>query len=351
MGVPNTSVARVVGVDSQFAIPAPAGSARLQQSVGLVAVGNDGVGYSLDPVRIFSPQQAADLYGPGSPLHSMAKVLLPPDGSGLGSVPLTAYPVDAVGGGTALGAVNVGTLGTGLFDVINVDSVVQVTCGDFVTDPIFIPKTATALAMVLLMASPLQTILDVPFIVAGDGGSVGLTFLAKWAGQCGNGQTVRAEWLEGGGTFRWSNFDTVLGNGTPDIGPALEQIRNRRETFLVSGFNPGESSILDSFDVFGEQHWQALHSAPTLAVTGIRDPSLSAATAITAGRELDRTNILAQAPGIDASHYTLAAEVVARIVGIANDDPARDYQGQSLQNVLVGPDLAVFTLQIGRAHV
>ena len=56
---------------------------------------------SLEPVEVTSLSQIATLYGYGSPIYNIIRILKPQTTAGVGGVPIIVYPQAAAGGGVA----------------------------------------------------------------------------------------------------------------------------------------------------------------------------------------------------------------------------------------------------------
>src|SRR5690348_14863191 len=53
------------------------------------------------PTQITTAQQAATLFGQGSPIHIMSRILFPYSGDGIGGIPVMVYPQAKASGATA----------------------------------------------------------------------------------------------------------------------------------------------------------------------------------------------------------------------------------------------------------
>ena len=93
MSIDASAVARVVGIETQFRDLRPGGVAFLPQRIAVVGQGLSSLTYSLDKRRVFSADEVAQTYGFGSPLHLAALELFPISGDGVGTIPVTIYPL------------------------------------------------------------------------------------------------------------------------------------------------------------------------------------------------------------------------------------------------------------------
>ena len=110
--VDQSAVARVLGIETLFQDLRAGQVTFLPQRVVLLGQGATASTYSLDKRQVTSALEVGETYGFGSPLHLAALQLLPVNGGGLGTVPLTILPLaDDASGTTADGDISgVGTM-------------------------------------------------------------------------------------------------------------------------------------------------------------------------------------------------------------------------------------------------
>jgi len=89
-----TAVARVLGIKTIFQDLRGGGILFLPQRIAIVGQGNTAATYSTVKFQITSAPQAGERYGFGSPIHLAARQLLPVNGDGVGTLPVTVYPLD-----------------------------------------------------------------------------------------------------------------------------------------------------------------------------------------------------------------------------------------------------------------
>jgi phage tail sheath gpL-like len=101
MGVDVSAVARVLGITTQFKDLRGGSVVFLPQRIALIGQGATASTYSLTKFQITSAAQAGARYGYGSPIHLAARELFPSNGDGVGTIPVTVYPLDDDGSGVA----------------------------------------------------------------------------------------------------------------------------------------------------------------------------------------------------------------------------------------------------------
>jgi phage tail sheath gpL-like len=93
MGVEASAVARVVGVTAEYKNLRGGDVLFLPQRIVLLGQGNSDASYPDTKYQITSATMAAARYGYGSPIHLAARELFPANGDGVGTIPVTVYPL------------------------------------------------------------------------------------------------------------------------------------------------------------------------------------------------------------------------------------------------------------------
>lgn len=101
MPIDSSAVASVVGVDTVFQQSSGGAAKVLPQRIALIAQGSTGVVYSSVKQRFTSAGAAGAVYGFRSPIYLALRELLPSNGDGVGTVPVTVYPLSDAAGSTA----------------------------------------------------------------------------------------------------------------------------------------------------------------------------------------------------------------------------------------------------------
>ncbi len=101
MTIDASAVARVLGIETQFEDLRAGGVLFLPQRICIVAQGASDAVYSSTKYQITSAAQAGARYGYGSPIHLAAKQFFPADGNGVGTIPVTVYPLSDHDSGVA----------------------------------------------------------------------------------------------------------------------------------------------------------------------------------------------------------------------------------------------------------
>ncbi|MBP7735952.1 MAG: phage tail protein [Spirochaetes bacterium] len=327
MGIDQSAISRVIGVDVAFKHFEVGRVMFLPQRVALIGQGNSAKVYSTEKTEVTSAAEVAAKYGYGSPLHLAARQLFPRNGDGIGSIPVTVYPlVDAGTGVPAAGSIAAtGTqAGQGTLKVlVNKIQTAEIVVAD--AEP-----PATTLGNI---KSAIDAVLEMPVITGTvSGGSLPLT--AKWDGVTGNDIYIEIE--QTGVDFTFTVTQPTGGAVNPDIDDALDLIGPVWETIILNLLNYNDTTTLDKLSTYGEGRWGELEKKPCWAASGCT-AVLATRTAVTDSRKTDRINALIVAPGSRELPFVVAARGVARIAPVAQNNPARNYCGR-LTGLSAGAD-------------
>lgn len=330
--IPPTRRSRALGVEPVFRNLAPGQVPGLPQRVAVLGQGATASTYSTDKAQVFSAFETGSKYGFGSPLHLAVQQLLPDNGNGVGTIPVTVYPLtDALTGVAATGSITpvVTTVAAGEFTVKvnNIESQTFVTAaGDTVAD------------IVTKITAAMSGQVDLPVTATDNTTDVGVT--SKWKGTSANDIYVEID----GPTDVGVDFTIVQPTGglvnpeTSAITAALNQLGNVWETFIVNCFEHDDTDVLDVLASVNEGRWAATVGRFYVAACGFTGTTVSAAIAIPDARKTDRTNVQLTSVGSKDLPLTVAARMVALIVVEANADPAQGYGGRRATGLTPGAD-------------
>ncbi len=96
-----TARARVLGIETQFVNLRTGSIANLPQQLGVLAQKSSAVSYGTTKFQATSAPEVARKLGWGSPAHLIAEKLFPANGDGVGTVPVTFFPLGDDGSGVA----------------------------------------------------------------------------------------------------------------------------------------------------------------------------------------------------------------------------------------------------------
>ncbi len=328
-----TAVARVVGIKTTFVNLRGGNVVNLPQRIAVFGQGNSAATYPTDKLQVTSAQTVAETFGFGSPLHLAVRELLPSNGDGVGTIPVTVYPLeDGVAAQTAAGDITpTGTAtatGTARVIINNIQSqAFAIEVGDTVAD------------VVTSITTAINAILDVPVIAedATPGSSTEVGITAKWAGPTGNDINVAIEGGDDTG-ITFAITQPTGGSVNPNIDSALAQIGNVWETLVLNCLDIADTTTLDKYQTEGEGRWGALVRKPFTVWTGNTEADVNTAITVSDARKTDRINGQLVSPGSVDLPLVVAARQLARIAPLANNNPPHDYGSQVASGLTPGAD-------------
>lgn len=329
MSIDATAVARATGVTTTYKNLRQGNVFRLPQRIAVIAQGATASTFSLTKWASSSALEVAQRFGFGSPLHLIAMMLFPTNGDGVGTIPVTFYPMDdAESGVVAEGAITPsGTL--------TAARTYRVRIGGILSDAFTLASGTNVATACDAIVAAINAKLEMP-VVATDG-TTSVELEAKWKGVTGNHITLEVIGeVDAGMTFG----TTAMASGAtnPTVDAALAQIGDVWETLIINGLDMADTTALGAYKTFGDGRWLPLVKKPLLVFTGSTIASRSSATSVTGARTTDRVNVQLTAPGSKHLPCMVAARQLARIAVIANSNPPVGYGGRVADGITPGTD-------------
>lgn len=326
-----SAVARVVGIKSTFKDLRAGGILFLPQRIAVVGQGATASTYSTTKAQFTSAFAVGSTYGFGSPLHLAAKQLLPSNGDGVGTIPVTMYPLaDDVSGVAAAGTITPSGAATGAGSF-------RVKINNILSEQFVVASGDSVAVMTAAITAAVAAALDLP-MTAADGTTV-VNLTSKWKGASANDLYI--EIVATSENLTGITFAIVQPSGglvNPSISAALAQIGNVWETLVLNCLEIADTTTLGLYNTEGEGRWGALVRKPFIVFTGNTATTVSAATAVSDARKTDRINAQLVAPGSNDLPLVVAARQLARIAVIANNNPPRDYGSLEATGLVPGTD-------------
>lgn len=326
-----SAVARVVGIKTAFKDLRGGGALFLPQRIAVVGQGSTSSTYSTTKAQFTSATAAANVYGFGSPIHLALQQLFPTNGDGVGTIPVTVYPlVDDASGVAATSTLTPSgpASGTGSF---------RVSINNMLSEAFLIEANETIESQCTKIADAINANINLPMTAAATLTEVTLT--SKWKGESANDLVVSlVELSENDTGVTYAIVQPSGGAVNPGVQTALNQVGNVWESLFLNCLNIEDTTALDLYSNFGEGRWGSLVRKPCVAFSGNTKTTVSAATTISDARKNDRTNAQLVAPGSDDLPLVVAARQLARIAKIANNNPPQDYGSQQATGLIPGAD-------------
>jgi phage tail sheath gpL-like len=295
--------------------------------IALVALGEHGfqvggVDYATTPTRVYSAKDVADLVGDTSPAYLAAMSLFPANGRGVGSIPVTLFPlphpvthVQAIGDITPAGTVGAGETQTYYVKVGNVlSSAIIMVATDTVAD--FIAAAITAINGVVGMP-----------VIASDG-TTKLNLTAGWAGDSANGIVVEViSPADADLTFTIKNIGvTTEGSGTISIDTFTAALGMATWfTHVINCNSYTDTTILAAMESANELCWGSEVNKFFTVYNGTCEGTLNTMTAAGTARRTQRTHCFVPNPGANDIPFVVASEWCREVALSELADPAMDY--------------------------
>lgn len=324
-----SAVARTLGIKVEFKDLRAGSVLFLPQRLMLIGQGASSVTYDTTKRRVTSAGEAGELYGYGSPVHLAVSQLLPTNGDGVGTIPVTVYPLeDDASGVAATGTITpTGTVTT--------PGVFRVSVNNILSEQFVLSVDDTVAEATAAITEAVNAVLDMPVIATDNTTDVGLA--AKWTGSTGN--DIRIDII--GPTDSGITFATTQPSGglaDPDVQPALDQVGNVWESMALFCGSIEDNVNLDRIQTWGEGRWGALVRKPLTSWVGNTIADRTAAIAVADSRKTDRINGQLVLPGSKDLPFVVAARQLARILPVANNNPPRDYGSLPADGLTPGTD-------------
>jgi phage tail sheath gpL-like len=427
--VDQSAIARVLGIETSYVDLRNGNTRFLPQQIALFAQGATASTYSSDRWEASGSDAAGKRYGYGSPIHLAMLELMPPNGNGVGTIPVTVYPLsDADGATAAAGSItpsgtatatksykvkvsgilsNGFTIAAGAIDVTEVCRVMGEAIQDIAKMPVLVDwtygspsagscqqgtggttgdGTVTGLAVTagespvpgvwtltctaaatdsgtFELVDPNGVVVDSAITVAvaetncgglaftvADGTTdyaVGNYFLltvsataveveAKWAGETGN--DIVLEVIDELEDLTFTIVQPTGGATNPTVDAAIAKVGSRWETLALNALNYDDTTALDTFQTWGEGRWAETVMKQLAVIVGNTEESRGTATVITSARTDDRINVQVVCPGSPNLPFVVAANTLARVAVMANNNPPTDYGALPLTGIEAGDD-------------
>lgn len=301
--------------------------------------------FSESPKVITSAAQVGSIYGYGSPLHVMSRIMLPQSGDGVGGIPIVVYPQVNPGGAIQrIASITVVTAGV----TANADHEVIINGRDNVDGQRYnfiVAIADTADAVALKIVASINAVVGSPVIAAIDGvNSNQVNLTVKFAGVIGNDLDIAVSAVNTAG-ITYTIAEETAGVGEFDISTALDSFGQEWNTIVINPY--GESSF-DALEIANgipdadnpTGRYSATIFKPFIALYGSTTDDPDAVITITddADRKSQVTNVHCPAPASKGWPFEAAANVAALLAVVNETRPHTDVSGSSYLDMPVPSD-------------
>lgn len=338
-------ISKVVGykiIKGDFSETSP----NLPQRIAILAEANTANqgGLDLTPKQITSAQQAANLYGLGSPIYHIMRILRPQQGSGIGGIPTIVYPQAEAGGATAreieVTPVGVATKnGTHTLKIAGRNGIDGVFYDINIVDGDVIADVSTKIT------DAINAVLNAP--VSAVASATESTLTTKWAGLTAEEVEVSVDLNDTDLGITYVVNVSAAGSATPSISDALALFGNNWNTIVINSYGT-VTAVMDTLEAFNgipdpdapTGRYDGIVFKPFIAFTGslADDP-----TSITDPRKDQVTISICPAP-LSTGLSMEAAANMCRLAGRQfQDSPHLDVSGQSYPDMPTPLDIGLMS--------
>lgn len=295
------------------------------------------------PVEITTASQAGALFGYGSPIHQIMRILRPASGDGIGGIPTIVIAQLAAQGATATVIVwNI--TGTATANATHEISINGRETLDYKNYSVAITIGDTAVAIAAKYANAINNVLGSPVIAAASASSATgvLTLTTKWAGltSASVNTVIDINGVTAGLTY--AQISSTAGAGTPDVSGSLGQFEDNWYTTVINSYGAPLLQTLETFNgspdpINPTGRYAPMVFKPFMAFFGSTLATVSGLTAITDAdaRVNQVTNVLCPAPASLGFPWEAAANMVLVFCRIMQDTPHLDASGRSYPDMPV----------------
>lgn len=322
-------VSRIVGYvikKGDFRLSSP----NLPQRIAILAEANEANQATLSTTarQITTAQEAGSLYGYGSPIHQIARILKPTFGDGVGGIPIIVYP-QAKASGAVAKVIDVTPTGTATangthYVVVNGRDNID---GVFYAINVLIGDDAAGISAKIEDA--INNVLGCPVTAVST--STKATATAKWNGLTSNDISITVDTGDDDLGLTYTVTNVTAGSGTPSVTAALNQFGNEWNTIVVNSYGLN-TTVADSLEAFNgipktdnpTGRYVGILMKPFIAITGTtaEDPST-----FTDGRSAEVTIAIAPAPLSKGLPLEASANMAVLYAVKAQNNPEQDVNG------------------------
>lgn len=294
---------------------------------------------SLVKKEVTSADEAGQLYGYGSPIHQVMRILRPQTSDGIGGIPTIVIPQEPDDDATATVIVWTVT-GTATANVTHKIVINGRDSLDFANYSVNVLVGDTPTLVAAKFKDAINAVLGTPFIATNVAGV--LTLTTKWKGvsSAQANAIISNNGTAGGMTYVLTS--TTAGVGPVDLSGALAQFEDDWYTTVINPYGTATLAALEAFNGVPDDEtptgrYEGRIFKPFMAFFGslLTDKDDIVAITDAAARISQVTNVLCPAPGSAGFPWEAAANVVLLFARIMQDTPHLDINGKSYPDMPV----------------
>lgn len=302
----------------------------LPQRIAILGEANTAnqVGLTTNAVEVTSANEAGELFGYGSPIHSIMRILRPLSGDGVGGVPTIVYPQISDVGATATTKIFTVT-GTATKNAIQSLTINGRDSIDFKTYNFDVVIGDTATAVATKIKNLINSVTNAPCTATNTAGVVTIT--SKWKGLTSAELNVVINTGSISTGISYSQTGGVDGVGSVDLSTSLALFGDEWNTLVINAYGEAQFSVLEQFNGVPSNttptgRYSGLVFKPFIALSGTTLSDKDALALITdnVNRVAQCTNVLCLAPNSKNFTYEIASDMALSLAPIYQNTPHLD---------------------------
>ena len=286
---------------------------------------------STDKKELTTADEAGKIYGYGSPIHQIMRILRPNNSSGVGGIPTIVFPqLEAIGSTATEKTYTIsGTATKNATHTIVINGRENL---DFETYTYTILKGDTSSQICAKIVDVVNNVLSSPVTATLAGSTFKLK--TKWKGETSKELKVSFNVNGNNAGLTYANTDNVEGSGTPSITDALEQFGNDWITCVINSYGSSMFDLLEQFNgnpnsISPTGRYDAQTFKPFMSFFGSVESDKDVLASITddSDRVEELTHVLCPAPKSSGFTWESAANVVYLFSRTMQDTPEIDVNG------------------------
>jgi phage tail sheath gpL-like len=316
----------------------------LPQIIAILGEANTAAQSSIntDKREITSSEEAGRIYGYGSPIHQIMRILRPVDSDGVGGIPTIVFPQLEAVGSTAT-VQNWSVTGTATKSTTHLIRVAGRENLDYQTYSFNIVKGETASQIAAKIRDAINNVLSSP--IAATGATTELILTTKWKGLTSSFLQVEFNNNGDGAGITYAMTTNTAGTGTPAIIDSLNQFGSDWYTCVINPYGEEHFETLEQFNGTPSTEtptgrYAATTFKPFMAFFGSVETDITVLSDITndAARVNQVTNVLCPAPASKAFPWEAATNVVRLFARTMQDTPESDINGKPFPDMPIPLD-------------
>ncbi len=296
-------------------------------------------GLSTDKRIITSAQQAGELYGFGSPIHQMIRILRPQSGTGIGGIPTVVFPQISDGSATAT-TITITVTGTANANATH-NIVINGRSGlDGLNYSVAVVNGDDNEAIATKIAASVNAVLNSPVTATASTNTV--VFTSKWEGATSDDINISFNTNDNTAGLTYAQTDKTSGAGSVSLADSLSQFQEDWYTIVINSYGASQFEALEQFNGIPDVtnptgRYSGLNFRPFVAMFGSTESTTADLLAITdaSARRTQVTNALCAAPNSSGMPFEAAANMARLFARTVQDRPQSDVNAQSYPDMPV----------------